>query len=398
MRPRVAEYTPSNVSPFEFGARNFASDGQYSKYILCPEQNLTLSYSYYLGRIDKILLKNDGIFEVVKGTPSKTPIAPQIKVGTLDIATINLPPYLYDVSDCVVDITKHKRYRMSDIALLEDRIKRVEEFSTLTALESKTEKFNIKDSATGLDRFKCGFFVDNFSSHAYHDVNNPSFRTAIDTKTNTLRPTHYTTSIDLQLGSEAIVGIGQTYNPNVDKSYVSDLGSLGVKKTGDLITLNYTEVNFDQQLYATKSESVTPFLVTYWQGFIQLNPPMDSWIDEKYITTSSINENVITQPALADQNITITQTINNNLSVNVPTQNINTGIPVREWQNNPIIRSLIRSSSNSSGIRLVGFNQFDKGGHPDWETLGSLTVSGRGSTSDLINLLRPIIGDSISSA
>lgn len=398
LRPRVAEYTPSNVSPFEFGARNFASDGQYSKYILCPEQNLTLSYSYYLGRIDKILLKNDGIFEVVKGTPSKTPIAPQIKVGTLDIATINLPPYLYDVSDCVVDITKHKRYRMSDIALLEDRIKRVEEFSTLTALESKTEKFNIKDSATGLDRFKCGFFVDNFSSHAYHDVNNPSFRTAIDTKTNTLRPTHYTTSIDLQLGSEAIVGIGQTYNPNVDKSYVSDLGSLGVKKTGDLITLNYTEVNFDQQLYATKSESVTPFLVTYWQGFIQLNPPMDSWIDEKYITTSSINENVITQPALADQNITITQTINNNLSVNVPTQNINTGIPVREWQNNPIIRSLIRSSSNSSGIRLVGFNQFDKGGHPDWETLGSLTVSGRGSTSDLINLLRPIIGDSISSA
>jgi hypothetical protein len=331
IRPRVAPYTTSSFSPFEFSSRNFAADGQYSRYILCPEQNLTLSYSYYLGRIDKILLKSDGIFEIVQGIPSLSPIEPQTKDNTLDIATIILSPYLYNVNQANVYVAKHKRYRMADIALLEDRIKRVEEFSTLTALESKTEKFTIKDADTGLDRFKSGFFVDNFSSHAYHDVSNPSFRTAIDINTNTLRPTHYTTSIDLQLGSEAISGIGQTYNPTVDQSYVTDLGSFGIKKTGDLITLNYNQVLYDQQVYATKSESVTPFFVTYWQGSIQLNPPIDSWIEEKYITTSTLNETVTTLPPIPDENITIINNVNQNTSVNTPPQNTNTSALNQEW-------------------------------------------------------------------
>lgn len=390
IRPRVAPYTLSNVSPFEFSARNFASDGQYSRYILCPEQNLTLSYSYYVGRIDKILLKSDGIFEVVKGNPSKFPVEPQVKSGTLDVATITLAPYLYNVSDTVVVVTKHKRYRMSDIALLEDRIKRVEEFSTLTALESKTEKFTIKDADTGLDRFKCGFFVDNFSSHVYHDVNNPSFRAAIDPKTNTLRPTHYTTSIDLQLGSEAISGIGQTFNPNVDQSYVSDLGSLGIRKTGDLITLNYTEVEFDKQVYASKSESVTPFLVTYWQGSIQLNPPIDSWIDEKYVTTSSTNVNTVTLPALPDQNITVTQNVNTTSStlVNVNQQNTTRGIPLLEWFNNPIIRQLQQTGNN--GIRITSAESIQNN---SGIIAGIINVTGANRVEDVINFLQPVIGN-----
>jgi hypothetical protein len=224
-------------------------------------------------------LNPDGTFEVTKGIPSENPIPPIIKSNTLDIATLYLPPYVYNVKNIVVDMSKHKRYRMSDISLLEDRIQRVEEFTTLTALESKTENFTIKDAETGLDRFKCGFVVDNFSDHSYHDLNNPSFRTAIDTSTKTLRPTHYTTSLDLQLGSEVISGIGQTYYPNMDHSFVDDLGSIGIKKTGDLITLNYSEVQYYEQPYATKTESVTPFLVRYWSGSIELHPPIDSWGD-----------------------------------------------------------------------------------------------------------------------
>lgn len=51
---------------------------------------------------------------------------------------------------------------MSDISKLEDRIQRLEKYTTLTMLETKTENLVIKDAETGLDRFKCGFFVDNF--------------------------------------------------------------------------------------------------------------------------------------------------------------------------------------------------------------------------------------------
>ncbi|MGA1046376.1 MAG: DUF4815 domain-containing protein [Minisyncoccia bacterium] len=333
IRPRVAPYTSSSKSPFEFSSRNFASDGQYSKYTLCPGENLILSYSYYVGRIDRVFLNSDGTFDVVEGEPNISPLPPPLKSNSLDIATVFVPPYVYNVKNINVDMSKHKRYRMSDISLLEDRIQRVEKFTTLSMLESKTENFTIKDAETGLDRFKCGFFVDNFSSHEYHDLQNPIFKSCIDTSTNTLRPLHYTTSIDLQLGSEAISGVGQTYNPNVDQSYVTDLGSPNIKKTGDLITLDYNEVQYFEQPYASKTESVTPFLVRYWQGSLVLNPPIDSWIEEKSVTSTSYNEitDVIERD---DQNITKVEnvTVNKEVWTNPPITN--TGVPAFDWINN----------------------------------------------------------------
>ena len=332
IRPRVAPYTDTTKSPFEFSSRKFDVDGQYSRYTLVPGENIVASYSYYLGRIDRVFLNPDGTFEVSRGIPGSL-VPPPLKVNALDISTIYIPPYVYNVQNVIVDMSKYKRYRMSDISLLEDRIQRVEEFTTLSMLESKTENFTIRDAETGLDRFKCGFFVDNFSTHEYHDLQNPSFRTAIDKASNTLRPPHYTTSIDLQLGSEVIAGIAQTFSPNADQSYVSDLGSLGVRKTGDLITLNYDEVLYFEQPYLTKSESITPFLVTYWAGVLQLNPPIDSWVEERFVTNTSFNEVVNTLDPIPDENIIITNNVVVNNEVWVNTPNPQTGVPPTEFNN-----------------------------------------------------------------
>jgi hypothetical protein len=312
IRPRVAPYTSSTKSPFEFESRIFTNSGQYSLYTLAPDENIVLNYSFYVGRVDKVFLNQDGKFEVVSGEPDEIPRPPVVKDNALQIASVTLPPYLYNPKNAIVNMQQHKRYQMSDISLLEDRIQRVEEFTTLTSLESKTENFTIKDAETGLDRFKCGFFVDDFKTHLYHDLQNPSFKSCIDKDLKMLRPLHYTTSLDLQLGSEAISGVGQTFSPNKDQSYVTDLGSPGVRKTGDLITLDYTEVKYDEQLLATKTESVTAFLVRFWSGFLQLNPPIDTWIDEKAITTTSFNEIKTTVDPLPDQNITIVNNVTDN--------------------------------------------------------------------------------------
>lgn len=352
IRPRVSNYVigGSSKSPFEFDTRNFSSNGQYSKYTLAPGENIVLSYSYYLPRIDRIYLNSDGTFEVSSGVPSENPVAPPQKTNLLDIGTIYLPPYIYDVKNVNVDMSQHKRYRMSDIALLESRIEKVEKFTTLSMLESKTENFTIKDAETGLDRFKCGFFVDNFSTHQYHDLQNPSFRSAIDTSTNTLRPKHYTTSIELQLGSESISGVTSSFSPNKDHTYVTDLGSPGIKKTGDLITLDYNEILYFDQPYATRTESVTPFLVRYWTGSITLTPPIDSWVDEQIITTTSFNEITTLKDALPDENITIVNnvTIDNVVFVNPAT--IQTGIPGFDWIGNA--RSVLSGISRIGGIRV----------------------------------------------
>jgi len=368
IRPRVAPYSGSSKSPFEFDSRNFASDGQYSKYILAPGENLILNYSYYVGRIDRVFLNSDGTFEVVQGNPATNPFPPPFKSNSLDIATVFIQPYVYNVKNINVDMSVHKRYRMSDIALLENRIQRVEKFTTLSMLESKTENFTIKDAETGLDRFKCGFFVDNFSSHEYHDLANPAFKSCIDTSTNTLRPLHYTTCLDLQLGSEAISGVGQTYNPNVDQSYVSDLGSPNIRKTGDLLTLNYNEVLYFEQIYATKTESVTPFLVRYWTGSITLNPPMDSWIDEKAVASTSFNQ-VNNRIQRADQNITVTNNIvNGEVFVNPP--NPQAGVDAFDWIANA--KTVLTGVISIGGVDVdINKGDYGSGGLSGGNTQGS---------------------------
>lgn len=304
IRPRVNKYNlSSQKSPFEFGQRNFSGQGQSSTYTLAPGENLNVCYKYYVGRIDKVILNPNGEFSILEGNPSVNPKEPTEPDGCLVIATVNIPPYLFNVSSIEVDVESHRTYSMRDIASLEDRIKRLEEFVVLNTLEVKTENLKLTDAETGLDRLKCGFFVDTFTNTNLHDEEDPDYKIAIDDETNVLRPTHYTTAIDMQLGSEVIAGVGATFEQFKDHDFVTDLGSQGVRKTGDLITLNYGDVEYFQQPYATRTESVTPFLVKYWTGSIDLRPPSDSWIEEREEINRSFNTEVETLPRLPDINI-----------------------------------------------------------------------------------------------
>lgn len=290
IRPRVAPYSLTTKSPFEFDSRNFALDGQYSEYILASGENINVTYSYYQGRIDLINLNNNGTFEVVQGIPSDRPLRPSKKANSLDIAYVFIPPYVFDTKNIKYDTIRHRRYTMSDISSLEDRIERVERYTVLSMLESKTENLIIKDAETGLDRFKCGFFVDNFSSHDFHDIENPYFNAAIDEITNTLRPRHYTTSIDLQYLPSNFTTLQSADGNVIVETTTSETSNLfsdsqnqianAAKKHGDLITLNYNEILYFEQPYATKSENVTPFLVRFWQGLLDLRPSLDTWIEE----------------------------------------------------------------------------------------------------------------------
>jgi hypothetical protein len=322
IRPRVSPFVldSNSVSPFEFNSRNFSGEGQYSRYTLCPDENLIISYSYYLPRIDVIYLKQEGSFEIAKGIPNEVPTIPDTPANSFNIASITLPPYLYNTKNVKIELDQHKRYRMSDISILEERINRLEKYTTLSMLESKTENYTIKDSATGLDRFKCGFFVDNFDSHAYHDLENPLFRSCTDFSSNTLRPLHYTTSLDLELGTESVNGFTSTVSPNADKSYPLDIGSTTVTKTGELVTLSYNNLIFDSQSYASTTENVVPYLVGYWEGFIELRPSFDDWMEEKVIE----KETTITNGFTISDNL-------DDIAVSSLPPSPNLGIPAFDW-------------------------------------------------------------------
>ena len=272
IRPRVSSYNVlENLrSPFEFFGRTFNASGNSATNILAADESILTNFSFYLGRIDRIYLTKNGKFQVKYGTPAEKPEMPVSVDDALEIAIINLFPYLYLTSESSIQFMEHKRYRMVDIKQLENRIKNLEYYTSLSLLETSTSNLFISDS-NGLNRFKSGFFVDNFSSTiAQETAIEP--KNSIDIRNKELRPKHYTTAVDLLFGP--------VDNLTVDSDLAfSAVEGIDIIKTGDIITLDYTEVEWLSQLFATRSESVTPFIVSFWKGNLELVPASDTWID-----------------------------------------------------------------------------------------------------------------------
>jgi hypothetical protein len=278
IRPRVSNFTvtDSSLSPFEFSARNFTSSGSSSS-ILASDESILLDYSYYLPRVDKIYLTKDGVFQLNKGEPADNPQPPADIDDALNIATITLPAYLCNVSEATLNLAEHKRYRMKDIKVLEDRIKNLEYYTSLSLLESDTSNLFIRDT-NGLNRFKSGFFVDDFSTTS-SQKKVTIVKNSIDVVNSELRPAPYTTQVDLILGSNSLIRLGNNLDANPDANFVNDLIGTNVSKTGSLITLDYFEVEEINQPFATRTESVSPFRVGFYGGTIKLTPSSDIWVD-----------------------------------------------------------------------------------------------------------------------
>ena len=272
IRPRTSNYEveEGKRSPLEFLGRSFSQSGNSSSNILASNETLLIDYSYFLGRIDRIFLTKGGKFQVVYGTPSEKPERPINIDDALEVATVELPPYLYNPQQASIEFLEYKRYRMSDIRALERRIKNLEFYTSLSILETNTANMYIPDSE-GTNKLKTGFFVDNFSSFKTQETS-LGMKNSIDRTLNELRPNHFTDSIDLIDGPVA------NTDPSQDLLFSGVEGN-NVRKNNNILTLNYSEVEWLKQPFATRSESVTPFLMNFWQGTIDLIPASDNWID-----------------------------------------------------------------------------------------------------------------------
>ena len=57
-----------------------------------------------------------------------------------------------------------------------------------------------------------------------------------------------------------------------------------------MVTLNYTETEWLSQQFATRTESVTPFLVSFWQATVKLAPSTDTWTDTARLDAKIIQQ------------------------------------------------------------------------------------------------------------
>jgi hypothetical protein len=284
-RLRTSDFTvaENTRSPFEFFGRSFTGGQHSSKDILASDESITVDYSYYLPRYDRILINKKGEFVVKQGIPSDIPTLPVIENGAMEIANVFLPAYLHRVSNARISFINHKRYQMQDISKLERRINNLEYYTSLNILEQKTINQFTPDE-NGLNRFKSGIAVDNFHSR---DIQDPrvGVKNAIDKSNHILRPSHYTTAINLNLATEG--------NSNDDTRFSTIIGD-GIRRTNQVISLDYSEVSWLNQPFATRAESVTPFLVTFYQGQLSFEPTVDVWIDTITIEPRNVEGGIIT--------------------------------------------------------------------------------------------------------
>jgi hypothetical protein len=276
-RPRVARFTSLSSSPFAFSSRNFQSTGTNPTLVVAPGESSIVGYSYYLPRIDKVCLDKQGNFSVIKGVSSDIPKEPLNNEEAMVLATINLPPYLYNVKDSSINLVDNRRYTMRDIGKLEDRIETLEVVTSLSLLELNTKSLQIQD-ADGLSRFKSGFFVDDFKDNGRIDIRNFDSKCDIDRNKQELNTPIDFISFQPQLALE----------PNID-TFAADFSQnlplldSNVQKTGDLITLKYEEIGWLEQPLATTVENVNPYAITEFIGSIQLTPDSDNWVRNVYV-------------------------------------------------------------------------------------------------------------------
>lgn len=179
-----------------------------------PQSDCTLTIEKYLGRADAVIISSNGDFRTIEGIPSKSPKIPDVPQEGLLINYLIIPPYPslprinssntslfldkkisnikftnkrktdYTVTTPIdmqgLAISQPKRYTMKEIGALERRINNLEYYTSLSATEDSINSLKIGGSAnSSVERFKFGFFVDNFTTTDYAEINDPSYKAQI---------------------------------------------------------------------------------------------------------------------------------------------------------------------------------------------------------------------------
>ena len=251
-RPRVAD-----------SGTSFTGSGGSVGELVEIGTNVEADFSYYLPRVDKVVIDYSGRTTVVEGVPQLSPHAPQDIDDAMTLFEVSYLPYVLNTKEVVAKKIDNKRYTMRDIGKIEKRVTNLEYYTSLNLLEKETADLVLKD-ANGLDRLKNGFIVDNFSGHNIGNVLNEDYRISMDFKQRIVRP----------MSNTEVIGFTETASTEADRT------TAGYKKYPDgIIMLPSTDVEFIKNPYATDSVDTNPYKVAPYGGEIFLRPSSDDWHD-----------------------------------------------------------------------------------------------------------------------
>ncbi|NBP58187.1 DUF4815 domain-containing protein, partial [bacterium] len=210
---------------------------------LDQETDFQTDYSYYLPKVDKLVLDNQGNLFVVSGISKNNPEEPTTPENAMALCILRQNPYVLDINkDINVTVIDNRRYTMRDIGRIESRVKNLEYYTSLNLLEQQTATLQIQDSQ-GFDRFKNGFVVDNFSGHGIGDTSNPDYAISIDFNKRELRP-------EVNQKTKTLYELNTTTAGRTANNYV---------KFGTYIMPTYTDELFVSSNNASRAETINPF-------------------------------------------------------------------------------------------------------------------------------------------
>lgn len=228
---------------------------------------------YYAARFDKIVIgdrrntqgANTGTLQIVSGSTTRSPATmPNVSQQDMSLFTLSIPSYTKRPEDVIISKEDNKRYTMSDIGSIRNRVDRLEYFSSMNVIESELSGIKLVDS-NGSERYKNGFLVDTFDSGAAaSDVGlpgrpNPDFNASVGR--GMLRPAVEKDNIELSL---------------------EDSTSTNIYHRNGALMLPFTTTTSSpglSQIKATEGggENINPFSIQAFYGEMSLSPSSDNW-------------------------------------------------------------------------------------------------------------------------
>jgi hypothetical protein len=240
---------------------NFKNTGAVRNEFLDFANDFQTDYSYYLPRTDKIFITSDGKITYKEGISSLEPVEPLIPAEAMPLYVVEHPAYGFNINrDSIFYAIDQKRYTMKDIGKLENRIKNLEYYTTLSLLELDTAVFSVKDSF-GLDRFKNGFVVEAFKGHGIGDVRNLDYNISMDFDSGELKPAFI--QDNFKLVEQTPTAANRTNNGYVVKN--------------NTVMLQYEELPYIVNDFSDSVESINPYDNYTFTGSMTLSPPGDTW-------------------------------------------------------------------------------------------------------------------------
>jgi len=266
-RPRV-----DDASTIDSGDKDRTFDGTGASVVEIVKINtdVTADLEFFLAKKARVYLTSSGLFRVVEGASSLEPAFPEELKDSIHLYDVSIPPYTFNVKDIAIKAVDNRRFTMRDIGRIQRRVENMEYYTQLSLLESDAKSMQIQD-ADGFDRFKNGIITDNFTGHGVGEVSSNDYKNSMDIANGELRPAFHQNNINLIESDSALA------NSTAMTDAIRTTN--GYQKTGELITLPYTEVQYLDQAYASTTINLNEYNTIAYIGNLTLSPDNDEWMD-----------------------------------------------------------------------------------------------------------------------